>query len=227
MAVSLPALHREGPICPVVPLRTPAEFPPGPQFQPGPAQRRVHGCARPQSTSQCTGEPGIPANSTLSGQANMYPVCEATLPLITSPYSIKSFVLIIFTRHWAHLPLLPSISFLVSQSVSLPVVVPVHTQYYVLRKSPSHLVPLCRENAVKLPSAGPPQGCETRQRRTHQSPHHRPRDPIESRMGVQSAQYTQILAHNLPHMARRICPRLVLPGPPFRELSFGCHRVTQ
>lgn len=127
MAVSLPALHREGPICPVVPLRTPAEFPPGPQFQPGPAQRRVHGCARPQGTSQCTGEPAIPANSTSSGQANMYPVWEATLPLITSPYGIKSFVLIIFTRHWAHLPLLPSISFLVSLSSSLYTVLRLRT----------------------------------------------------------------------------------------------------
>lgn len=112
MAVSLPALHREGPICPVVPLRTPAEFPPGPQFQPGPAQRRVHGCARPQGTSQCRGEPGIPAKGTLSGQANLYPVWEATLPLITSRMVLKSFVLIIFTRHWAHLPLLPSLAFL-------------------------------------------------------------------------------------------------------------------
>lgn len=226
-----PALHREGPFV----LLSRSELPPNSRqapVQPGPAHPRYMVELGRTARHNVQVNRAAPARVHGSGQAVMYPVWEGTLPLITS-----RMVLIVRPNDFFYAALGP-----ISRSspprharVPLPVCLSsLCIEVLPPSGAPSHLVPLCRENAVKLPSAGPPQGCETRQRRTHQSPHHRPRDPIESRipylvhrLHYSGSQYTQILAHNFPHMARRVCPRLVLPGPPFREISFGCHRVTQ
>lgn len=154
----VPSLHcTEGPICPIVPLRTPAEFPPGPQSSPA-QPRPVHAHGRQRSTSQCTSEQGGPAKEYMAWAGYPAPVWvpgQSTAHHVQ--YSVKPFVLIILGIHGTG-PISRS-------SPPGPVPLPVVPVVPVLPPpcAPSHAVPLCRENAVKLPSEGPPQGCETRQ----------------------------------------------------------------
>lgn len=161
----LPALHREAPFV----LLSRSELPPNSRQAPStarPSPGRVHGCARPQSASRCTGEASRPARVHGLGRLTCTPSGKQlyrSSPPIWYWYGVKSFVLIIFTRHWAHLPLLPSL--LAGPS-------PCRRPCRVLCPvcAPSHLVPLCRENAVKLPSEGPPQGSRVRDETVQNAP---------------------------------------------------------
>jgi len=148
--VFLPALHRKGPfvLCPAPNSR---RIPARPQLSLGWASP-VRDCARHRRTSQCTGQPERPEIQTLKGRV----LCTrlGSLPLITSQYSIESSALMIFHGHWDW-GLGPfSRSSPPRHSLSLPCrpfVVPVP---HLPIAAPSYPVPLCRENAVKLPIGG-------------------------------------------------------------------------